>query len=312
MPFAQGVMPAGQTPFTINAADDMTVYAPVRLDPVPWLSHNGWSCARWSALSRAQQLQMLRATFVSNDYSWTARGNDAYNRQFAAKVRGMFYTLQSSVPGMYLPFTVGGGTPPTIDGQLSQLLQAFNNACLGTAVSATNRPIPTSPVHSARPAGQSYTASAPGVTWFTGLGSRFLSSSSIDCAKWLSIPRVSQLAYLRSIFSGYATSIPYNIQPFYQTVVGVMAPLSYRYGVAFEAALSQLAQMITDDCLRSQLQPAVVAYPVAIPTAVYPYGPFGGFGYGGFPFGGFGGFRGGFGGGRSGGGGGGGGKGGGK
>lgn len=110
-----------------------------------------------------------------------------------------------------------------------------------------------------KPAGQSYTASAPGQTWFTGLGVRFLAANGIDCAKWISISRVSQLSFLRNIFLDKrwpsrrsATDNAMRQWFVFQTIRMMPSLNTTRGGAAFEQALSQLLQLITNDCLRSQ------------------------------------------------------------
>lgn len=111
-----------------------------------------------------------------------------------------------------------------------------------------------------KPAGQSYTASAPGQTWFTGLGVRFLAASGIGCAQWTSTPRVQQLAFLRSAFTvSNIFRFPYGdpnaeiVGEFVHTVRRVFPSLGSAYQPnQAEQQLSQLLQLITSDCLRSQ------------------------------------------------------------
>lgn len=95
------VRPAGQTP--LNPGDHFIPLnpfqrggGPVNFPPgtfTSWLSHNGWSCARWSALTRPQQIQLLGAAMLSGDYSWTTRGNDSYNQQFRQRICLMYPSL---------------------------------------------------------------------------------------------------------------------------------------------------------------------------------------------------------------------------
>lgn len=151
---ASVTIPAGQT-----AARNGQVAAPGLYIPpgayVAWLAHNGWSCDRWSQMTRSQQLQFLRGTFVSGDYTWTTHGLDSYNKQFAAMLRSGFPALQSSIPGTYLPFTVGttGGTDieRTQQAQLARLLQSINDDCLRAAVNPNIPHVSVAAVTSATP-----------------------------------------------------------------------------------------------------------------------------------------------------------------
>lgn len=158
MPYAQQTRAAGQT---VDQRNDNTVYSPVRVKTVGyivaptfppgifvnWLAHNGWSCDRWSQMTRTQQLQFLRGTFAHGDYTWTTRGNDSYNQNFTR-------SLCPGFPNICLPFltpnevvllrqrqgnsplmSAGQAATPTQmqEQQLSQLLSAINTDCLRAA-----------------------------------------------------------------------------------------------------------------------------------------------------------------------------------
>lgn len=117
-----------------------------------------------------------------------------------------------------------------------------------------------------RPAGQqqpSYTASAPGVTWFTGMGVRFLTASGLDCNRWMRTTRVQQLAFLRNTFMSLtARRYTAPVEDFIRMVRSVFSALNVHYSLYgsvggsydSEQQLSQLLQLINDDCLRQQYQ----------------------------------------------------------
>lgn len=161
------VRPAGQTP--LNPGDHFIPLnpfqrggGPVNFPPgtfTSWLSHNGWSCARWSALTRPQQIQLLGAAMLSGDYSWTTRGNDSYNQQFRQRICLMYPSLclPTLTPDELhrLTLSLQSGLTPAGQAsiqfsqeqqQLSQLLQLINADCLRAAVNATNAPHPSVPI----------------------------------------------------------------------------------------------------------------------------------------------------------------------